>query len=350
MLGGLEKIGSEANEFYILGYVPPETAEGSCHTLKVKMERGGLHVRSRSGYCNTKPTNVLEGTPVEKQLEARATGNQTGTIKGPFEAPYFYTAPNVARVNLSMEIPSNTVHFEKEKGKYHASLNVLGIAYKPDGSIGAKFSDTVNLDFEKDEMKAFEQKPYSYENQFDAGSGNYKLTVVVSSGSDTFGKYESRLEIDPYDGKEFSLGGVVLSNSMQRLTDMPTDLDSALLEDHTPLVVKGMEINPSASNRFKKTDNVALYTEVYEPLLTSTNPPEVATGYAILERATGKVIFKTGAVRLDDFIQKGSPMVPVGLDIKVKDLAPGNYELVVMAIDSAGHHAKNRVADFELTD
>jgi hypothetical protein len=53
---------------------------------------------------------------------------------------------------------------------------------------------------------------------------------------------------------------------------------------------------------------------------------------------------------LDDFIQKGSPMVPVGLDIKVKDLAPGNYELVVMAIDSAGHHAKNRVADFELTD
>lgn len=350
LLGGLEKIGSEANEFYILGYVPPQSAEGSCHTLKVKMERGGLHVRSRSGYCNTKPTNVLEGTPVEKQLEARATGNQAGSIKGPFEAPYFYTAPNVARVNLSMEIPSDTVHFDKEKGKYHASLNVLGIAYKPDGSIGAKFSDTVNLDFEKDEMKAFEQKPYSYENQFDAGSGNYKLTVVVSSGNDAFGKYEAPLEIDPYDGKEFSLGGVVLSNSMQRLTDIPEGLDSALLEDHTPLVVKGMEINPSASNQFKKTDHVALYTEVYEPLLTSANPPEVAAGYAIVDRATGKVVLKTGAVRLDEYVQKGSPMVPVGLDIRVKDLAPGNYELVLMAVDGAGHHAKNRVADFELTD
>ncbi len=249
-----------------------------------------------------------------------------------------------------MEIPSNEVHFEKEKGKYHASLNVLGIAYKPDGSVGAKFSDTVNLDFEKDEMKAFEQKPYSYENQFDAGAGNYKLTVVVSSGSDTFGKYQAPLEIDPYDGKEFSLGGVALSNSMQRLTDMPMDLDSALLEDHTPLVVKGMEINPSASNRFKKTDNVALYTEVYEPLLTSANPPEVAAGYAVIDRSTGKVVLKTGAVRLDDYIQKGSPMVPVGLDIRVKDLPPGNYELVVMAIDGAGHHAKNRVADFELTE
>ncbi|MGH9741948.1 MAG: VWA domain-containing protein, partial [Candidatus Acidiferrum sp.] len=183
LLGGLEKIGREQNEFYILGYVPPKTAEGSCHTLKVKMERGGMHVRSRSGYCNTKSTNVLEGTPVEKQLEARATGNVAGTIHGPFEAPYFYTAPNVARVNLSMEIPSDTVHFSKEKGKYHADLNVLGIAYKPDGSIGAKFSDTVNLDLEKDEMKEFETKPYSYENQFDAGAGNYRLTVVVSSAA-----------------------------------------------------------------------------------------------------------------------------------------------------------------------
>ena len=57
-------------------------------------------MRSRSGYCNTKSSNVLEGTPVEKQLEARATGTQSGTMQGAFEVPYFYTAPNVARVNL----------------------------------------------------------------------------------------------------------------------------------------------------------------------------------------------------------------------------------------------------------
>jgi hypothetical protein len=271
-------------------------------------------------------------------------------MQGSLEAPYFYTAPNVARVNLAMEIPSNTIQFNKEKGKYHSSLNVLGIAYKPDGSIGAKFSDTVNLELEKDEMKEFTKKPYSYENQFDAGAGNYKLAVVVSSGGDAFGKYETQLQIDPYDGKEFSLGGVVLSNSTQRLNDIPTSLDSALLEDRTPLVVKGMEINPSASNRFKKTDIVAVYTEVYEPLLTSANPPEIEAGYAILERGSGKIITKTGAVRLAEFIQKGSPMVPVGLKVDVKDLPPGTYRLVMMAVDGAGHHAKNRVADFDVAD
>ena len=121
LLGGLGRIGREQNEFYILGYVPKDTPEGTCHTLKVKMNRGGTNVRSRSGYCNVKTSNSLEGKPLEKQLESRATGTQTGSIHGGLQAPYFYTSANVARVNLAMEIPADTVKFDKDKGKYHAN-------------------------------------------------------------------------------------------------------------------------------------------------------------------------------------------------------------------------------------
>src|SRR4029077_7704592 len=156
LLGGLERIGREQNEFYILGYVPADTPEGSCHTIKGKMNRGGLNApRSRSGFCNTRSTNVLKGKPLEKQLEARAVGSQAGSIHGALQAPYFYTAPNTARVNLAMELPSDTVQFNKDKGKYHANLKVLGIAYRTDGTIGEKCSDTVNVDSEKDEWKEF---------------------------------------------------------------------------------------------------------------------------------------------------------------------------------------------------
>src|SRR5579859_3265898 len=351
LLGGLEKIGREQNEFYLLGYVPPPSAEGGCHALKVKMNRGGMEVRSRTTYCNVKASNVLEGTPVEKKMEARAAGNQAGNLQAAFETPYFYTAPNVARVDLAMEIPLTNVQFEKEKGKYHASLNVLGIASKPDGSVGARFSDTVNLEYEnKDEMKEHLKAPYLYQNQFDTSSGDYKLTLVVSSSGDTFGKFESPLKVTPYDGKQFSLGGVVLSDSMQRIAEASADVDTQLMEDRTPLVVKGMQINPSGSNRFKKSDNVVVYTEVYEPQLTAATPPEVMAGYAIVERATQKVVVKTPPVRLDNYIQKGSPMIPVALTVNVKDLPAGSYELVMMAADSAGSHAANRVAAFDVTN
>jgi VWFA-related protein len=350
LLAGLERIGKEQNEFYILGYVPNDTPEGSCHTLKVKLNRGGLNVRSRSGYCNTRSANVLEGKPLEKQLESRATGSVPGSIHGALQAPYFYTAPETARVNLAMEIPADTFQFNKDKGKYHANLNVLGIAYKPDGTVGARFSDTVNLDLEKDEWKEFAKLPYRYQNQFDATPGSYKLTVVLSAGGDAFGKFESPLAIDAYDGKHFSLGGVALTNSAQKLTDMPTGLDSVLLEDRTPLVVKGMQIVPSGTNRFKHTDMVVLYTEIYEPLLASATPPMVAFAYRLFDRATNKELFFTNIIRADDFIQKGNSVIPVGIKVKVDDLKPGSYRLVVQAVDSAKNHAPDRTVEFDISE
>src|SRR6266403_1477696 len=350
LLGGLERIGREQNEFYILGYVPGDTPEGSCHTLKVKLNRGGLNVRARSGCCNTRSANVLEGKPLEKQLESHAMGSQPGSIHGVLQAPYFYTAPETARVNLAMEIPADTFQFNKEKGKYHANLNVLGIAYRPDGTIGARFSDTVNMDLEKDEWKDFTKTPYHYENQFDAVPGTYKLTVVLSAGGDTFGKFETPLAIDEYDGKHFSLSGLVLTNSIQKLTDIPTGLDSALLEDRAPLIVKGMQITPSGSNRFKHTDNVVVYTEIYEPLLASANPPLVGMAYTILERESNKKLFFTDVQRADDFVQKGNPVIPIGLKVKVNDLKPGAYRLVMQAVDSAKNNAPSRIVDFDIAE
>ena len=216
--------------------------------------------------------------------------------------------------------------------------------------MGAKFSDTLNLDLEKDEWKEFTKKPYEYQNQFDAAAGTYKLTVVLSAGGDAFGKFESPLQIDPYDGQHLSLSGVALTNSAQRVTDMPTSLDAALLEDRTPLVFKGYQIMPSASNRFKKDDNVVLYAELYEPLLTSEKPPRVGFGYRIMDRATNKEVFFTGTLKGEDFIQSGNPVIPVGLKVQVKDLNPGSYRLIVQAIDGAGNKAPNRAVDFDVTE
>jgi hypothetical protein len=256
----------------------------------------------------------------------------------------------VARVNLAMEIPSDTLNFNKEKGKYHASVNVLGMAYREDGSVGARFSDTVNLDLEKDEWKEFTKTPYHYQNQFDVAPGNYKLTVVLTAGGDNFGKFESPLQIEPYDGKHFVLGGVALTNSAQRVDHNDSGVDAQLLEDRTPLIVKGVQVVPSANNRFKRSDNVILYTEVYEPLLTSEHPPQVGVGYRVFERATNKEVFFTGVVLADEFIQKGNPVVPVGLKVTVKDLPPGSYRLVMLAVDGLKNQAPQRTVDFDVTE
>jgi hypothetical protein len=316
------------------------------------MNRGGLNVRARSGYCNARQANILDGTPVEKQLELRAAERQAGGVQPQFEAPYFYTSPNVARVNLAIDIPQEMFKFDKDKGKYHASLNVLGIAYKEDGTVGAKFSDQVKLDLEKDDWKEFAKKPYHYQNQFDAAAGKYNMTVVLSAGTDNYGKSTWPLVIDPYDGKQLALGGIALTNNLQKVDELATssEYDAILLEDRSPLVVKGMQVLPSAANKFKKTDRVVLYSEVYDSLLASEKPPQLIVAYKILERATNKEMFFTQGVSADDFIQKGNPVVPVGMVVNTKDLTPGAYKLVFMSADSAGRQVPGRMVDFDITE
>jgi VWFA-related protein len=346
LLSGLDKIAREQSAYYLLGYAPEESADGSCHTLKVKVDRGGTNVRSRSGYCNVKPADVLAGRPAEKALEARATGSVPGNIGGTLEAPFFYTAPNAARVDLSMNIVSSSVEFAKVKGRFHSDVNILGIAYKPDGTVGARFSDAVTLDFDKDELKHFTDAPWYYQNQFTVAPGQYRLTIALSSGGQSFGKYEMPLLIEPYDGKKFTLSGLALSNNVQKVADSGTDLDAVLMEDRTPLIVRDYQIVPSGSNHFKKTDKTVIYTQIYEPRLSAANPPAVRIGYRIVDPKTGKQMMASGAIETDTFIVKGSPVIAMGLKVPFDDLPPGSYRLDMQAGEAGGERTPVRSVNF----
>ena len=349
LLAGLEKIAKDQSQYYSLGYRPAESPEGSCHTLRVKVERGGTTVRARSGYCNVRPLDLLAGNPIEKDLEARASGEMQGNVGASIQVPFFYTSPNTARVNLAMDIPTATIKFEKVKGKQHSAINVLGIAYRPDGSLVARFSDTVNLDFdEKKEVQEFQKQPFHYENQFDLASGQYNLKVVFSSGNETFGKLAVPLAIDPYSGKQLSLSALALSNQFVSVSSLATGLDSALLEDRTPLVVRGLQIIPSASNRFKKTDTAAVYLELYDPALLAPSPPKVGVEMRVTDRKSGEKKLDVGIPDTANAIQPGNPVIPLGLKLPVASLAPGSYRVELRAMDAQGVSTSFHSADFEV--
>lgn len=347
LLGGLDRIAKDQNQYYLLGYKPPVSNEGSCHALKVKVNRGGTSVRARSGYCNARPADLLAGNPVEKDLESRAAGEMKGNVAASMEAPFFYTSSNAAKVHLAVEIPSAALKFEKVKGKQHANLNVLGIAYNANNSIAARFSDTAVVDLDdKKQLEEFQKVPYRYENQFEIAPGEYKLKVVFSSGNESFGKLESPLSIDAYAGKQCAISGLALSNDVRRAADM-SGIDSQLVEDKTPLLVQGMQISPSATNHFKAMDTAAIYAEVYEALLKSSTPPDLAFELIVVDRKSGQE-----KLHVRDRVQKSKAgdamMIPLGLKLPVATLGPGVYHVSLRAFDSAGNSSKASGADFEV--
>ncbi len=117
LLSGMQKISAEQNQYYVLGYAPTDSPEGSCHALKVKVDRGDTIVRARSGYCSVKSTDLLAGTTTSKALEARANATQGSKYQSSLIAPFFYTAPNVARVDVTMQIPCRSDEDRKREGK-----------------------------------------------------------------------------------------------------------------------------------------------------------------------------------------------------------------------------------------
>jgi VWFA-related protein len=349
LLGGMQRIAKDQSEYYLLGYHPPDSPEGSCHSLKVKVNRGGTETRFRTGYCKVRPADLLAGSEIEKTLESHAAGEMPGNVSAAMRLPYFYSSPGIARVHLAMEIPSKSLRFEKVKGKQHASVNVLGIAYKPDSAVAARFSDTVDLDFEgKKEVEDFQKNPFHYEKQFDIAPGQYKLRVVFNSGNDTFGKVEDPLSVLPYDGKQIWLSSIALSSNVVKVADSDTVIDSELLEDSKPLVVRGVQIFPSATGHFKKTDTGVAYIEVYDPALAADKPPQLGLEYRIVDLKSGAQKLDVGVMDTKDLIKPGNPTVPMAVKLPLDTLPPGTYRVDLRAEDSDHHSTNFRIAEFEL--
>ena len=230
----------------------------------------------------------------------------------------------------------------------HAEINILGIAYRPDNAIAARFSDTVNLSFaDQQAVDNFFKAPFHYENQIEISSGQYVFKVVFSSGNESFGKLEKPLNIDPYNGNQFALSGLALSNQARRVPEPESGSNFALL-DQTRLIAHGMEITPSATNRFKASEGAAIYAEVYEPLLAAPNPPHIGIRVMVRDRKSGEKKVDISVPNADFSIQKGSLVVRLGLQLPMTSLTPGQYQLQLGAADSAGHASDYRVSDFEI--
>jgi len=344
---GMQKIVQEQHDYYLIGYTPPELAKGNCHSLKVKVGRSGTVVRSRNGYCNVKPRELLAGTPVERNLEARIGAAGTGTVVAALQVPFFYTAPQTARASLALDLPPGAIRFEKVKGKLEASLNVLAIAYRADGEVAARFSDTTRVQAAtQPEADAISQKAFHYDNQFDIAAGSYNLKVAFSQGGETFGKLATPLVVDAYDGTQLALSGLALSRSVEKISAAEANLDAAMLEGRAPLVAQNNQYTPSGTNHFKRTGVANIYAEVYEPSLLGGTASPVAVRLMITNRTSGEQV-ASPPFDVTKLARPGTAVIPIGMHVPVNVLQPGSYRVELQASNGAGKLV-TRSADIEV--
>jgi VWFA-related protein len=343
---GLQKIGQEQEEYYLLSYTPPSSPQnappgskvGTCHALKVKVDRSGTTLRARSSYCNGKPEELVSGTAAQQDLEKRAGAAQGGSIAASMRLPFFYTGPNQASVHVVLEFPPDSVKFEKQKQSLHADVNILGIAATEAGETASRFSDTLTLDFDQTGQK-WKEKPIHYEQEVKLAPGQYTFTVVFSAGGENFGKLAQPLTVEPYQSGQFTLSGIALGKEVRKAA-APSAL--SLFEDRPSLIIGGSELIPTAAAAFNKSESAYCYFEVYP----AADPSAASTAQVrILNTRTNQAAWDSGVGKLD--IPAGKSSIPAGLNLPLASLAAGFYDLEVTANDGSGH-AVRRTASFEI--
>jgi hypothetical protein len=126
-------------------------------------------------------------------------------------------------------------------------------------------------------------------------------------------------------------------------------LDAELVEGRTPMIVGKMRFEPAVITKFKPTTKVAVYFEVYEPLLQEETPEpvKVAAVLRVLDRVTGVEKLNSGGVDLAAFLRKGNPVAPVALRAPMETLTAGAYKLEIKFVDTAGR-TWTRSTDFDV--
>jgi VWFA-related protein len=343
----LRRIVEDQEERYVITYSPSKSPEESCHTLKVIVEHPGAKVRARSEYCNVKANDPLAGTALDRNLEGRASGATPGNMPARMQVAFFYGVADTAHVDVAAEISAESLKFEKQNNKLHSALNVLGVAYKPDGTVGARFTDIVGFEFDnKDQVDQFKRQSYQYEKQFDITPGRYLFELVFSPGASDFAKLETPLVVDSRDSNHLAISGLVLCREFRSAADRQ-DPGAALFSDRVPLVSRGTQFVPSGTTRFRKTDTAGVYFELYEPRQPPTLQASLQFRLRVFERTGGEL--KSDSQPMSIALSKWKdPTIPIGLKLAIDKLPPGSYRLEVNASDASGGAPLVRSAEFEV--
>ncbi|MBZ5534447.1 MAG: VWA domain-containing protein [Acidobacteriia bacterium] len=332
---GLQEIKSEMRNFYSLGYESNnQMHDGKFRAIKVELVKKGMNVKYRKGYFDKKSQDALAGTPAEKPLN-KAIEESSPLTALPLQlvTDYFYEGPSQARAPVSVRLPISKLKMKKDRGLRSDAIDILGVALREDGTKAARFSDTLNIKMENDQWKKLpENATVTFPNYFRLPPGKYRLKVAVHDEGDLVGTVEQPVEIPPYTGGQFTTSSLVLSGEVRPLSGLISSLESELLDDKNPLISNGMKVYQSVDKTFSAGTAVCIYFSLYN---LSVDPnqkkPTLLLSYSLI--SNDKLVYQMPLSNITQLPAMENGVLPIGMWVPLKDVAPGHYTLQVMVRD-----------------
>ena len=342
---------------YLLAYSQPPSLDGSCHKVRITVDRPDSVVYSRSEYCNTThaPNDSLNGTKLGNQLLDDL--GSTREVRLTFLATTFssFYAAATTYTDIVLEAP--------EKPRRIADcetlpeIGVLGLVYTPDGNVAARFSGLTLGDLSQHGQSWFSPLPSKtsctitgariLHARVDLPSGEFKLRAVIRDG-DQVGRIEIPIAVVQPDQTQLAMSTVVLGRNYRQVPDGARDNLAVSQGRYVPLVSKGWEIIPTADLTFKQAEFLTFYVEVYSPVQPASQDQTVQLHMRITDEESGLVVKELRPLSTVPYRKPGNPVIPVGGGVDIGGLTRGSYRLELQATDSLGGSTTWRNVSFRI--
>jgi VWFA-related protein len=338
--GELDKLDQQISNYYILGFQSNSPRhDGGFRSIKVRTEAKGVSLKHRPGYQDRRPLDALTSSRQEQLLLTILASPVNATeIPIAFRAVYFYDPPKAAKVLIPARIRLEKTVFRRKGAQIAVDLNIMGVAYAEDGSIAARFSETLPINIESEKEQALRKSNLIYRNYFKLRPGKYRLKLVVSDESNNLGSMEQALVLPPLPEQGFAASSLVVAEQVSRLPDMIRNLQTQLLDESDPMLYSGIQIEPSVINRIPENSTVPMMFRIYSP----AGPPEkwdLIAKTKLLDQ-NGKE-HPLGLIHLKDSISPVSKTEVVALlQLSFPGVPPGRYQLVL----ETGYEGSSRLA------
>jgi len=330
--------------YYQVSYIPPSSAEGACHAVKINVNQKNALVYTRGEYCNVQnpPDDALKGSKQGNQLAEYADSTRIGALPMLIQAVPFVTGPGTGRVNIALEFSKDVPKTTDKSGVQSSGLAILGMIYDKSGKLAARFSDSPCYSLSISTTVSSSNQPPSqntkfyvaalrYETQVPLLPGEYQLKIVATDG-ERFGRVEEAVDLD-FQQKPLNISGIALCKRYNKPLEGPgKKLRPAQV---APLAAKGVEFTPAGDTQFKKDEQLMTYVEIYST--QSTVPPDLLLEMKITDTKTGELKIGTGPRPIESSAKPGGPIIPVVWTMKINTLPPAIYHLEAQAYDSAGN-------------
>ena len=223
---------------YLITYVPPPSARGSCHRIALRVDRRHPTILAPDQYCNTNfpLSDPLSGTAVGNTLLQYASSREANNIPIALQLTAFSGSSNTARINVSVEMPANLLKREWKANRLHMSVGIVGLVYDRDHRLVDRFSDTVCPHSEcgmwhdgpvapgnasiapltemLSNMEEF-AVPSAYRTQLELEPGDYEVDVLITDG-EKFGRADASVRVDDFQRDAFGISGIALCKQYHR--------------------------------------------------------------------------------------------------------------------------------------